>query len=158
MDIEITPTIINSSPPSVAYKRQWTGSALVQIMACRLFGAKPLSKPMLGYCQLDRQEQTSVKLESEFYHFHSTKCIWKCRLPELRPFCPGGDELSHPAFRRCVLASWAPEVGQAELSLISFCLPDQTPEDKLREKYSGYQVIHTNTSVTCSPKVQMKLT
>ena len=21
-------------------------------MACRLFGAKPLSKPMLGYCQL----------------------------------------------------------------------------------------------------------
>ena len=29
------------------------GSALVQIMACRLFGAKPLSKPMLGYCQLD---------------------------------------------------------------------------------------------------------
>ena len=22
-------------------------------MACRLFGAKPLSKPMLGYCQLN---------------------------------------------------------------------------------------------------------
>ena len=22
-------------------------------MACRLFGAKPLSKPMLGYCQFD---------------------------------------------------------------------------------------------------------
>ena len=33
--------------------RQWTGSTLVQIMACRLFGTKPLSKPMLGYCQLD---------------------------------------------------------------------------------------------------------
>ena len=42
-----------SSPPSVAYMRHWTESALVQIMACRLFGAKPLSKPMLGYCQLD---------------------------------------------------------------------------------------------------------
>ena len=28
-------------------------SALVQIMACRLFGAKPLSKPMLDYCQLN---------------------------------------------------------------------------------------------------------
>ena len=28
-------------------------SALVQIMACRLFGAKPLSKPKLGYYQLD---------------------------------------------------------------------------------------------------------
>ena len=26
--------------------RQWIGSALVQIMACRLFGAKPLSNPI----------------------------------------------------------------------------------------------------------------
>ena len=26
-------------------------------MACRLFGAKPLSQPMLGYCQLNPQEQ-----------------------------------------------------------------------------------------------------
>ena len=43
----------NSSPPSAAYMPQWVGSALVQIMACRLFDAKPLSKPMLGYCQLD---------------------------------------------------------------------------------------------------------
>ena len=43
----------NSSPPSAAYMRQWIGSALVQLMACRLFGAKPFSKQMLGYCQLD---------------------------------------------------------------------------------------------------------
>ena len=43
----------DSSPPSSAYTRQWIGSILVEIMACRLFGAKPLSKPMLGYCQLD---------------------------------------------------------------------------------------------------------
>ena len=27
-------------------------SALVQVMACRLFGAKPLPEPMLAYCQL----------------------------------------------------------------------------------------------------------
>ena len=39
---------------------QWIGSALVQIMACRLFGAKPLYKPTLGYCQLDPWGQTSV--------------------------------------------------------------------------------------------------
>ena len=44
---------INSSPPSAAYMRQWIGSALVQIMACRPFGAKPLSKQMLDYYQLD---------------------------------------------------------------------------------------------------------
>ena len=32
--------------------RRWSGSVLVQITACRLHGAKPLSKPMLGYSQL----------------------------------------------------------------------------------------------------------
>ena len=39
--------------PSAAYMHQWMRSALLQIMSCRLFGAKPLSQPMLGYCQLD---------------------------------------------------------------------------------------------------------
>ena len=52
---------LNSSPLSDAYMRQSIGSVLVQIMACRLFGAKPLSEPMLSYCQLDPKEQTSVK-------------------------------------------------------------------------------------------------
>ena len=40
-------------------------------MACRLLGAKPLSKSMLGCCQLDGQKQTLVKFGSEFYRFHS---------------------------------------------------------------------------------------
>ena len=53
---------VNSSPPSAAYMRRWTGSALVKKMACPLFGAKPLSEPMLGFCQLDPKEQTSVKI------------------------------------------------------------------------------------------------
>ena len=43
----------NSSPPSTAYMRQWIGSAVGQIMAFCLFGAKSLSKPTLTYCQLD---------------------------------------------------------------------------------------------------------
>ena len=47
-DIELT-----LSPPSAVYMHQSTGSALVQIMACRLFGAKPFPEPMLTYCQLD---------------------------------------------------------------------------------------------------------
>ena len=53
--------LLDSYPPSAAYMRQWIWSALVRIIACRLFGAKPLSKPILGYCQLDSEEQTSVK-------------------------------------------------------------------------------------------------
>ena len=39
-------------------------------------------------------EQTSVKFESQFCHFHSRKCIWLYRLSNKRPFCPGGDELT----------------------------------------------------------------
>ena len=69
--------------------RQWTRSALIQVMARRLFGAKPLPEPMLNYCQLDSWEQISVEFESEFYQFHSRKCIWNCRLAKWRSFCPG---------------------------------------------------------------------
>ena len=59
---------INSSPPSAAYMRQWMGLVLVKIMACRLPGAKPLSKPMLGNHQLDTYEQASV-----IFFFQNTK-------------------------------------------------------------------------------------
>ena len=38
--------MIKPSPPSATYMHQCTGSALVQVMAWRLFGAKPSSKPM----------------------------------------------------------------------------------------------------------------
>ena len=38
--------IVNSSPRSTAYMSQSISTALVQIMARRLFGTKPLSKPM----------------------------------------------------------------------------------------------------------------
>ena len=79
-----------------AYMPPWIGSALVQIIACSLFGAKPLSKSKLVYYQLDSWEPISVKFESEFYNIRSQKCNWSCRLPKWRPFCPGGDELNTP--------------------------------------------------------------
>ena len=41
---------INSLRPSDAKMRQQSKSSLVQIMACRLIGAKPLSEPVLEYC------------------------------------------------------------------------------------------------------------
>ena len=49
-------------------------------MVCLLFDAKPLPEQMLTYCQLDHQEQTLVKFESQYKTFHSRKCTWKCRL------------------------------------------------------------------------------
>ena len=87
------PQWVNSSSPNAAYMRQWIGSSLVQVMACHLFGAKLLREPVLAYWQLHSWRQISVKFESEFYHFHSRKCIWNCRLPKWRSCCPRGDEV-----------------------------------------------------------------
>ena len=58
----------NSLPPSAVYTcmRQWNGSAVVQAMACRLFGAKPLPEPMLTYFQLNPYEQTTVKFAFKY--------------------------------------------------------------------------------------------
>ena len=47
-------------------------------MACRLFGAKPLSKPLLGYCQLQHKEQISVKFNQNsklFFHENASENI-----------------------------------------------------------------------------------
>ena len=63
---------INSSAPSAAFMRQWTGSSLIQVMACRLIGTKPLPERMLGCCQLEYQ--VSLKLNPGFYNFHY-KCM-----------------------------------------------------------------------------------
>ena len=46
--------------PGDAYMRYWTGSSLVHVMACRLFGAKPLPEPMMAYCQLGPTEQRNL--------------------------------------------------------------------------------------------------
>ena len=40
--IKITSQSMNLSPPSAAFMRQWTGSALIKITACRLFGKPTL--------------------------------------------------------------------------------------------------------------------
>ena len=51
----------NPSSPSVAYKHQWNGSSLIYIMACCLFGARPVSKAMLTSHQFNLKDQTSMK-------------------------------------------------------------------------------------------------
>ena len=53
---------VNSSPPSAAYMCQWIGHTGIGSDN----GLSPIRReaiiytPMLGYCQLDHQEQTSV--------------------------------------------------------------------------------------------------
>ena len=55
-------------------------AALVQLMDCCLFGAKPLPKLMLISCQLEPHGRISVNFESKYKTFHSWKSTWKCRL------------------------------------------------------------------------------
>ena len=58
--------IINSLRLSDAYMCHQPTPSLIQMIACRLFGARPLSKPMLYYCQLDHWGQSSVEKYSKF--------------------------------------------------------------------------------------------
>ena len=55
--------------------RHLTKPSLVQIMACRLVGAKLLSGPMLEYCLLDPMEQISMKFPSKYNTTISLKKI-----------------------------------------------------------------------------------
>ena len=66
---------VNSSPPSAANMHQRIWSALIQIMACHLFSTKPLSKPILSYCQMDPWQQSSLKFQPKYKTFHSRKYI-----------------------------------------------------------------------------------
>ena len=87
---------INSSPLRLTYMCQWIGSALVQIIACHIFGAKPLSQPMLGFCQLgtirNPSEQTKVTIFIKI-QINSCKYIWKYSA-KWWPFCPEEVELT----------------------------------------------------------------
>ena len=83
--------LINSSLPSGVYMRQWIGSTLVQIIVCRLFGAKPFSKPMLGYCQLALGTNFS-EIFNKIQNFSFTNMHLKTSSAKWPPFCPGWDE------------------------------------------------------------------
>ena len=72
-------TPFNSLWPGDTYTRHLTGSSLVQVMACRLFGAKPLPDPMSDYYQLELRDKPQWNF-NQFKNFHWRKCIWKCRL------------------------------------------------------------------------------
>ena len=69
-DVIMSSSQFDSSRPSDADVRQYTSSPVVQIMACRLFGAKPLFESMLPSC-LFTWDHISVIPESEYPHFQT---------------------------------------------------------------------------------------
>ena len=73
--------------------RQWIGSASFQIMACRLFGTKPLSKPMLGFVNSTfRNNFSEILIVIHIFSFK--KMHLKTSSMKWQPFWPGGDELT----------------------------------------------------------------
>ena len=87
--------LINPTPSNDAYMRQWIGSALVQIMACRLFGDQ---------CRIVVNWTLRNKLPWIFNQnakVSFTKIHRKTSSAKWRPFCPGGDRLTHVHIDRC---------------------------------------------------------
>ena len=68
---------VNLLGPSDAYMLQSAWPSLVQIMACRLFGAKLLSEPMPDYCHLSPRQQISLKFEQNTAFFLFNKMHFK---------------------------------------------------------------------------------
>ena len=55
--------------PGDACMRQWMKSSLVQVITCRLFGAKPLPEPILTFCHLDPSWHASVEFHQNTHIF-----------------------------------------------------------------------------------------
>ena len=66
---------------------------LVQIIACRLFDAKPLSKSMLGYCQLNTMNKLQWNFNQNTKIFIHKKAYENIAC-EMAAILSGGDEFS----------------------------------------------------------------
>ena len=72
-------------------------------MACRLFNAKPISEPMLPYCQLDPNVYISIKniwYSEVFIQWNALENI----VYEMAAMCPGGDELIIFCVLYCIIS------------------------------------------------------
>ena len=72
---------------------QWIESALVKIMACRLFGAKPLSKPVLSFLWIGHLGTNICEILIKMQNFLFAKKLLKMSSAKWRTFWTGGDEL-----------------------------------------------------------------
>ena len=84
---------VNSSPPSAAFMCQWIWLALIQIMACCLFGTKPLVKTNAGLLSIGPLQTNFSEVLIKLQNFSLTKVLLKMSSAKWQPFCPWGDEL-----------------------------------------------------------------
>ena len=70
--------LFNSLKPSDTYMRLYNISTLLQILACRLFGAKPLTESMLPYYQLNPNEHPSeILFKVQKFSFKEMSVKWR---------------------------------------------------------------------------------
>ena len=69
----------NSPRPGGVHIRQYTRPSLFQITARRVFGAKPLSEPVLAYYSLIMRTYFSG-IGNKIKHFYKRKWVWKFHL------------------------------------------------------------------------------
>ena len=91
-------------------------------MACRLAGTKPLSEPMLEYCQLDPWEQINLNRNSHISIQENNAfeyIVWIMSVILSRPQCVNSVMIQVLAWRICVVP------GRQELTL-NACLSDDS--------------------------------
>ena len=81
-------------------------------MACRLFGPEPLSKPMLGYSQIDPYEWMSVNITQNIKLFIPENASENI-VCEMAAILSGGDELRESEIRAGIRnhITWSPVGG-----------------------------------------------
>ena len=90
-------------------------------MACRLFGAKQLSNPMLPYCQLDTKEHISVKLLFRIQQFSFKEMHLKMPSAKMAAILPDLNVLTFPPVLQ---SKW--HAGTTILDEVIVCLLQQT--------------------------------
>ena len=87
--------IIRSLYPltSVAYKRQWTGSVLLMVTACRLVDAKLLTGSNVTYYQPLGTNFSKIVVKIHIFSF--MRIHFKMACAKWRPFCPRTDDLNN---------------------------------------------------------------
>ena len=94
-------------------------------MACRLFGAKPLSEPIVDYYQLDPWEQISGKMDSKYNNFSCRKMNLKMSSAKWWPFCLGLDVLIRLELDLMAAQEWVSMLSNTSLPLKA--LPTTSP-------------------------------
>ena len=92
--------------PSATYMRRWTGSSFVQVMACRLLGAKPLPEPMLDLMSIWPLGTNISEIWIELQTFSLIEMHFKMSSAKLRSLWGDESNCSDGQTGFCVIVVW----------------------------------------------------